>query len=91
MKKMMVLCIVALFTIAVLGQAALAADASGEGKAQTECPVMGGKINKNIYSDYQGNRVYFCCEMCIGEFAKDPEKYMKKLEEQGVVLEKAPG
>ena len=57
---------------------------------QANCPVMGGKINKDIYADYKGKRVYFCCPACIEPFNKDPEKYIKKLQEEGVVLEKAP-
>jgi YHS domain-containing protein len=55
--------------------------------AQTECPVMGGAIKKDIYTDHEGKRVYFCCESCKGDFAKDPAKYLKKLEADGVVLE----
>jgi YHS domain-containing protein len=58
--------------------------------AQTTCPVMGGKISKKYFSDYDGKRVYFCCDDCPGEFKKDPAKYVKKLEDAGVTLEKAP-
>ena len=54
---------------------------------QTECPVMGGKINKNLYVDYQGKRIYVCCGMCIGKFEADPEKYIKELEAKGISLE----
>ncbi len=50
--------------------------------AQEVCPVMGGPIDKNIYADYEGRRVYFCCQMCVGEFKKAPEKYLGKLDEQ---------
>ncbi|MBU0967264.1 MAG: TA0938 family protein [Proteobacteria bacterium] len=50
---------------------------------QTTCPVMGGTINKELYVDYQGKRVYFCCDYCIGEFKNDPEKYLQKLTEMG--------
>ena len=57
---------------------------------QTTCPVMEGTVNKNIYADYKGKRVYFCCPPCLKAFKKDPDMYLKKLEEQGVVLEKAP-
>jgi YHS domain-containing protein len=57
-------------------------------KSQTECPVMGGEIKKDIYADHDGKRVYFCCESCKGEFAKDPAKYIEKLEADGVVLER---
>lgn len=52
-------------------------------KPQTLCPVMGGKIDKNVYLDYQGKRVYFCCEGCIATFKENPEKYLKKIQEAG--------
>ena len=58
-----------------------------EKKPQTTCPVMEGKINKNIYTDYQGQRIYLCCKGCIIAFEKDPEKYMKKIEDENVLLE----
>jgi len=50
--------------------------------AQKLCPVTGDPIDPKIYVDYQGRRVYFCCEMCPPMFKKDPEKYLKKLDEQ---------
>lgn len=59
-------------------------------KTQTTCPVMGGAINTNIYVDADGKRVYFCCKGCPAEFKKDPAKYISKLEEEGVTLDKAP-
>jgi YHS domain-containing protein len=59
-------------------------------KPQETCPVMGAKINKSVFTDYNGKRVYFCCTMCPPEFKKDPEKYIKKMEAQGVEFEKAP-
>lgn len=57
---------------------------------QTECPVMGGAITKELYVDYKGERIYFCCAGCPETFKKDPEKYMKKLKDAGVELEKTP-
>ena len=59
-------------------------------KLQTTCPVLAGNIDKSVYADYQGKRIYFCCKGCDAEFKKDPEKYMKKLQEEGVTLEPAP-
>ncbi len=59
-------------------------------KAQTTCPVMGGAVNHKIFTDYQGQRIYFCCKGCTADFNKDPAKFIKKLQEQGVVIEKAP-
>jgi YHS domain-containing protein len=46
---------------------------------QTVCPVMGGTVNKEIFVEYKGKKVYFCCPSCVGEFQKDPEKYISKL------------
>jgi hypothetical protein len=57
---------------------------------QTTCPVMGGKINKALYVDHDGKRIYVCCKGCIGAVQKDPEKYIKKLEADGVALDPAP-
>ena len=50
--------------------------------AQKTCPVMGNPINKDIYVDYNGRRIYFCCNMCPPVFNKDPEKYIKIVDEQ---------
>jgi YHS domain-containing protein len=52
-------------------------------KPQTICPVMGGEIDKNIYLDFEGKRIYFCCDGCKGTFKKDPEKYLKKIRDAG--------
>jgi YHS domain-containing protein len=50
------------------------------------CPVMGGKIDfkspSYVTYEYNGTVYNFCCDGCIDEFQKDPEKYIKKLEEQ---------
>jgi YHS domain-containing protein len=46
---------------------------------QTTCPVMGGSINKDIFVEYQGKKVYFCCAECKAIFEKEPEKYLSKL------------
>lgn len=46
---------------------------------QTTCPVMGGKIDPKVYTDYNGRRVYFCCPGCIEKFRKSPEKYLANL------------
>ena len=80
---------------AVILALALTAFAAGslwaaDPKPQTVCPVLAGNIDKNVYADYQGKRIYFCCKGCDTEFMKNPEKFMKKLQEEGVTLEPAP-
>jgi YHS domain-containing protein len=59
-------------------------------KPQTVCPVLGGNIDKQVYADYKGKRIYFCCKGCDAEFKKDPEKYLKKMQEEGVTPEPSP-
>ena len=56
-----------------------AAPAVAAAAEQTICPVMGDKIDKNIFVEYQGKKVYFCCPECKGKFEKEPEKYLSKL------------
>ena len=46
---------------------------------QTTCPVMGGKIDKQYYTEYKGKKVYFCCAQCKAKFEADPENYLAKL------------
>jgi YHS domain-containing protein len=48
------------------------------------CPVSGEKINEKMKAtyEYKGKIYNFCCAMCIDEFKKDPEKYIKKVEEE---------
>ncbi len=50
-----------LISVLVVCLSLLALPGASVAKDQTTCPVMGGLINKNLYADYQGNRVYFCC------------------------------
>lgn len=46
---------------------------------QTICPVMEGAINKAIFTEYKGKKVYFCCADCKAKFEAEPEKYLAKL------------
>ena len=47
---------------------------------QTTCPVMAGNpINKELFVEYKGKKVYFCCKGCEEKFQADPAKYIAKL------------
>jgi len=35
-------------------------------------------------------RIYVCCPMCIAPVKKDPATYIKKMEAEGITLEKTP-
>lgn len=57
----------------------LLADAEKDAATQTMCPVMGGEIDENIFVEYQGKKIYFCCPPCKEKFNADPEQYLSKL------------
>ena len=68
-----------------------AALAFAEGKPQTSCPVMkGNPVNKSLYVDAEGYRIYVCCGGCIASVKADPAKYVEQMKAEGVELEKAP-
>jgi len=46
---------------------------------QTTCPIMDAPINKSIFVEYKGKKVYFCCQGCEDKFKAEPEKYLAKL------------
>jgi len=79
-------------SVAIISMAAiaLAVEEKGAAKAQDACPVMGGPVTKSQYADYNGKRVYFCCGGCVKTFNASPEKYIKKLQDDGIQLEDAP-
>ena len=64
-------------------------DKAPETKPQTTCPVMGGKINKDLHVDHEGRRIYVCCPGCFPKLKADPAKYIRKLEAEGITLAKA--
>ncbi len=57
-----------------------AAEAVASAVEQTTCPSMeGSAINKALFVEYKGKKVYFCCPGCEDKFTAEPEKYIAKL------------
>jgi len=51
------------------------------------CPVMPDmQTNPEIFTDYKGKRVYFCCNNCKATFGREPEKYLDRLPQFGGTL-----
>lgn len=48
-------------------------------RIQVTCPVSGETIDKGVFIDHAGNKVYFCCERCKREFVQAPANYTGKL------------
>ena len=84
MRKFVCILAIAVMTLVMAGPVL------AQGKAQTVCPVLAGNVDKNIYADYKGQRVYFCCKGCDEEFKKAPEKYLEKMKSEGITPEKCP-
>ena len=39
----------------------------------------GNPINKDVFVEYKGKKVYFCCKGCPDQFLANPEKYIAQL------------
>lgn len=69
------------------GTAAKAMTAKAETGTQTRCPVMGGKVNKDLYVDAKGHRIYACCAGCLPKIKANPAKYIQVIESRGETVE----
>lgn len=70
---------------------AMADEETPEGTGtQTHCPVMGNPIDKKVFTEYRGKKVYFCCPACIEQFLAEPEKYLDKLPQFKASLNGSP-
>jgi len=95
MKKRYFFIIVLSILILAGNQIVQAQNTSSDAKATDEvskpqdvgnkiCPVTGEKIDEKTKAtyEYEGKIYNFCCAMCIDTFKKDPQKYIKKVEEE---------
>lgn len=56
-----------------------AADAEPDPVTNARCPVMGHAVNPEVFVEYQGKKVYFCCRGCDKKFLASPNQYLGKL------------
>ena len=62
--------------------------ASTQGKQEVGnkiCPVSGeevGTMGEVVKYEHKGKVYNFCCKMCVKDFKKDPQKFIKKVEEE---------
>jgi YHS domain-containing protein len=65
----------------VLAADAAKDDAKVKEKIVIKCPVSGESVDSmggKIAVDFEGGKVFFCCDKCPPAFKKDPAKYMAK-------------
>ena len=77
--------LLAVTAMVLFGAVALAS----EGKPQTTCPVSGKPIDRatSPHVDWQGQRIFFCCNACPAKLKADPEGFFAKAAEAGVVFD----
>lgn len=46
---------------------------------QSVCPVSNEPLEKEIFVDFEGRRVFVCCDKCVKMFEKDPARYITLL------------
>jgi YHS domain-containing protein len=59
-------------------------------KVQVTCPVSGKPVDKQQFSEYKGEKVYFCCPDCKPKFDKDPSAFKAKLAASYIYQTKCP-
>lgn len=57
-------------------------NAADDATANLKCPVSGKAVNAEKFSDYNGGKVYFCCDNCKGKFDKDSAAFTAKANAQ---------
>ena len=69
------------------------ANTEGVKITNTYCPVMPDmQTSPEIFTEYKGKRVYFCCKNCKASFGKTPEKYLDRLPQfGGTIVRKEQG
>jgi len=64
--------------------------AAAAARPQTTCPIMGGAVNKALYVDAEGFRIYVCCQGCLAKVQADPKASLAAVRAAGQTPEPAP-
>jgi YHS domain-containing protein len=71
--------ILAVVAVAALLFATTTGNLAGEKKeGKAKCPVSGKKIDKDNSVEFNGGKVYFCCDKCPKVFEKETKKFAAK-------------
>lgn len=56
-----------------------------------KCPVTPSEdIDPEVFTEYEGKRIYFCCDRCRIKFLRDPAKYTAQLVSNSPAAEPTP-
>jgi len=65
---------------AKLPEPAKAEEKAGAKPINAKCPVSAKDVDAAVTFTYKNQVIAFCCKDCCGKFAKEPEKYVGKVE-----------
>ena len=60
------------------------------GHPQTVDVISGKQVNPDVYGDYNGKRVYFCCLVSKGFFDEHKQIYLGAIKKHGIILMDTP-
>ena len=59
-------------------------------RLQTHCPIMDFEIDRDLYHDHEGKRIYICCPGCMDEVKERADEIITEQREKGIVFEVTP-
>ena len=59
-------------------------------RLQTHCPVMNLPIDRALYHDHDGWRIYVCCPGCLEEVRQRAAEMIREHAARGIVFERTP-
>ncbi|MFU8781471.1 MAG: hypothetical protein ACNA71_10690, partial [Kiritimatiellia bacterium] len=59
-------------------------------RLQTHCPIMDLPINRELYHDHNGQRIYVCCAGCLDEVKERANEIISEQRKAGIVFEVIP-
>ena len=59
-------------------------------RLQTLCPIMKLPIDRKLYRDFEGWRIYVCCPGCLDEVGRRAEDIIREHRERGIEFERVP-
>ena len=73
-----------MLTMAVMALLVAAGSLQADSKPgpDVKCPISGKAVNPDATADFNGGKVYFCCEKCPQAFAADTAKFAAKANHQ---------
>jgi len=64
--------------VAALAFGCKSSDHTADVMANTTCPMSGKAVNTATYYEYNGTKIYTCCEKCVAGVKADPKAAMAK-------------